>query len=112
MKLITKEIEKAFKKQGSTAEMSADEIKIVMKLFNPTGGQTWYIYEMEDDGDTMWCYANLGDPTFAECGTVSFNELKSFRGRFGLGIERDMHFDPLSMTLKQVQDKIESGGHV
>jgi len=111
MKILTKEVLDAFAKQGNTSEKSAKDIKIVLKLFNPTGAGTWYIYEKEDD-DIYWCFANLGDPECAECGTVSMSELMAFRGMFGLRIERDMHFKPLSMSLAEVIDKIKSGGHV
>ena len=111
MKIITKEIEEAFEKQGYTGDKSADEIKVVMKLFNPCGAGTWYIYEKIDD-DIYMCFANLGDPTFAECGSVSLSELMSLRLPFGLKIERDMYFKPLSMTLKEVMDKVESGVRV
>jgi hypothetical protein len=111
MKILTQEILNAFAKQGNTSEKSAKDIKIVLKLFNPTGAGTWYIYEKEDD-DIYWCFANLGDPECAECGTVSMSELMAFRGRFGLGIERDMHFKPLSISLAEVINIIKSGGHV
>jgi hypothetical protein len=83
----------------------------VMKLFNPTGAGTWYLYEKEDD-DIYWAFVNLGDIDNAECGTVSMTELMNFRGRFGLGIERDKFFEPLSMTLEEVRNIVESGGHV
>ena len=111
MKILTKEIEKAFQKQGDTSEKSASEIKIVLKLFNPTGAGTWYLYEKLDD-DIYMCFANLGDPEMAECGTVSMKELMAFRGRLGLGIERDMHFKPLSVTLATVINKTNFGGHI
>lgn len=111
MKIITKEIEAAFAKQGYTGNKSAKDIKIVMKLFNPTGAGTWYLYEREDE-DIYWGFVNLNDLEMAECGTVSMQELLAFRGRFGLGIERDMHFAPLSMSLQEVQDKVKSGQHV
>jgi hypothetical protein len=111
MKIITKAIEAAFAKQGKTSQKSMSEIKIVMKLFNPIGAGTWYIYEHIED-DIYMCFANLGDPMMAEMGTVSLDELMSLRLPMGLHIERDMHFDPLSRTLKDVYDKIKSGGHV
>ena len=111
MKILTKEVLDAFAKQGRTGNKSAKDIKIVMKLFNPTGAGTWYLYEKEDD-DIYWGFVNLGDIDCAECGTVSMNELMAFRGRFGLGIERDMHFKPLSMSLEEVRNIVESGGHV
>jgi hypothetical protein len=111
MKIITKAIEQAFQKQGDTSQKSAKDIKIVLKLFNPCGASTWYIYEKQNE-DIYWCFANLGDPEMAECGTVSMQELMSLRLPFGLTIERDMHFEPLSMTLQDVMDKVKSGGHV
>lgn len=111
MKLITKEVEKAFEKQGYTGNKSMEDIKIVMKLFNPSGAGTWYVYEKVDE-DIYWAFANLGDPQMAECGTVSMNELRAFKGHFGLGIERDRGFEPLSMSLKDVIDIVKSGGHV
>ena len=111
MKILTKEVLDAFTKQGRTGNKSAKDIKIVMKLFNPVGAGTWYLYEKEDD-DIYWGFVNLGDPEMSECGTVSMTELMNFRGRFGLGIERDMHFKPLSMSLEEVRNIVESGGHV
>lgn len=111
MKIITKAIEKAFEKQGDTSRKSMQDIKIVMKLFNPVGAGTWYIYEHIED-DIYMCFANLGDPVCAELGTVSLDELMSIKLPFGLSIERDMHFDPLSRTLQDVYDTVKAGGHV
>jgi hypothetical protein len=111
MKIITKEIEEAFAKQGCTGEMEAKDIKIVMKLFNPAGAGTWYLYEKEDE-DVYWAFVNLGDPQMAECGTVSMSELMSLRLPFGMHIERDKFFKPLSKTLQEVMDRVQSGGHV
>jgi hypothetical protein len=112
-KIITKEIEAAFKKQGDTSQMSAKDIKIVLKLFNPTGVGEWYIYdEIVDDNGLYMAFVNLGDPEMAECGYVSMQELMEFRGRFNLPLERDKFFKPLSMTLQEVMDKVKRGEHV
>lgn len=111
MKIITKEVEKAFEKQGDTSRLSAKDIKIVVKLFGG-GAFTWYLYEKLDE-DIYMGFVNLGDPEMAECGTVSMSELLSIKfPPFGLGIERDMHFEPLSITLEEVMDKVKSGQHV
>lgn len=113
MKLITKAIERAFEKQGDTSEMDMSQIKIVMKLFNPIGAGTWYIYDrVQGNEDIMWCFANLGDPINAELGTVSMSELQSLRLPLGLKIERDRSFEPLSMTLEYVYNRVKSGKHV
>ena len=111
MKIITKAVEAAFAKQGDTSNKSMAEIKIVMKLFNPQGSGTWYIYEHVED-DIYMAFVNLGDPICAECGTVSMSELMEYRGWLGLPLERDMHFDPLSITLKSVVETVKAGGHI
>jgi hypothetical protein len=112
MKLITKAIEAAFAKQGDTSQMEMSEIKIVMKLFNPWGAGTWYIYEHLED-DIYMAFVNLNDPMCAECGTISMTEIEEWKHPvFRLGIERDMHFEPLSITLKSVYETIKAGGHV
>lgn len=111
MKIITKPIENAFAKQGYTGNKSAKDIKIVMKLFDPNSAATWYVYEKEDD-DIYWAFVNLGNRLDAECGTISMQELLAYKGRLGLPIERDMYFEPLSISLQDVMDKIKNGGHV
>lgn len=111
MKIITKAIENAFTKQGYTGNKETKDIKIVMKLFGG-GACTWYLYEKLDN-DTYMAFVNLGDSQMAECGTVSMQELMSIKFKpFGLGIERDMHFEPLSRTLQDVINVVKSGGHV
>lgn len=64
----------------------------VVKLFNPYGASTWLLTEIEPDAqDIAWGLCDLG-MGFPEFGTVSLQELRSYRGPFGLGIERDRHF--------------------
>ena len=110
MKLLTKAIETAFIKQGDTSEKSSSEIKVICKFFNPTGAGTWWLYERDSQNpDIFWAFCNLGDPTFAECGTISLSELQNFKGRMGLGIERDLSFDIGEKTVQQVMDEVK--GH-
>lgn len=109
MKIMTKEVKKAFAKQGKTGNKSMKDIKIVLKLFGG-GAFSWYLYEKLDD-DIYMAFVNLGDPEMSECGTVSMRELMSLKFR-GLGIERDMYYKPLSRTLKDVMNTVKSGGHV
>jgi len=113
LKFMTKEIERAFDRQGDTSMKSAGDIKVIAKWFNPTGVGTWYCYEYDKEDNTMWCFANLGMPEFAECGKVSIDEMKSFKdSRLGVGIERDNFFPIGKYTLAEVRDKIKSGGHL
>lgn len=121
MKLFTKGIIDALAKQGDTRNMSAEDITVVAKFFNPVGAGSWYIYDyyrVEDGGEVredgtpeiFTAFANLNDPMCAECGDVSLAELEALRLPMGLGIERDIHFKP--MPLQEVIDKIKAGGHV
>jgi len=111
MKIITKAIEQAFEKQGDTSQKEMKDIKIVMKLFGG-GAFTWYLYEKLDE-DIYMAFVNLGDPEMAEMGTVSLSEIMSVKfPPFGLGVERDMYFEPLSRSLEDVYNTVKSGGHV
>lgn len=109
MKLITKEIEAAFKAQGDTSRKKHKDIKIICKLFNPMGAGTWCLYEDLGDGIYM-CFANLNDPLYAECGTVSLDELKHLQLPLGMSIERDQYFG--EHTLADVISKVKAGEHV
>lgn len=111
--LLPKEIYSELDKQGDLSLVSSDKIKVIAKLFNASGVGTWYIYDYEkEDPDTLWCFANLGMPEFAECGTVSLTELAEFEGMFGIGVERDKFFTPREYTLQEIIDKVKKGEHV
>ncbi len=66
----------------------------VVKFFNPAGAATWIASEFADDGDTLFGLADLGFGC-PELGYFSLREIRSVRLPFGLGIERDLYFDPL-----------------
>ena len=74
---------------------TSDEIDFhpVVKLFNPVGAATWLLTEIDPEDETVaWGLCDLG-MGFPEFGTVSLIELAEYRGRLGLGIERDRHFE-------------------
>ena len=64
-----------------------------LKLFNPCGAATWLFSELDEDGDTLFGLADLGFGT-PELGCSSLAELAAIRLRWGLRIERDLHFRP------------------
>jgi len=100
------EIEEASKKQGDTSELEMEQTKILFKLFNPVGAGTWYVYEIFEDGVAM-CFALLDEPMFAECGTISFDEMASLKLPFGLTIELDRSFPIGEKTLKEVYEEVK-----
>jgi hypothetical protein len=73
-----------------------EDFQPVVKLFNPVGAATWLLSELDEDGDTAFglCDLGLGEP---ELGYVSLEELASVTLRFGLYIERDIHFNARKM---------------
>ena len=95
MKLMTKAIRKklpplyAQEKQGMGAV-------VYVKFFDPCSQWTWYATEF--DGEDMFFGLVVGH--VAEFGYFSLSELKKFKNRFGLGIERDLYFTP--MTLREI----------
>jgi hypothetical protein len=90
MKLLTASIERKLRANSKLPDSRKADLKPVLKLFNPTGAATWLITELDADNILFGlCDLGLG---CAELGSVSLLELEQFRGRMGLGIERDRWF--------------------
>src|SRR6202167_4189488 len=68
------------------------DFKPVVKLFTPDAQCTWLLTELDPDDGLAFglCDLGLGCP---ELGYVSLIELQSVRGKLGLPIERDLHFE-------------------
>lgn len=83
------------------------DFRPVVKLFNSCGAATWLITEIDPNDETVaWGLCDLG-MGFPEFGTVSMTELGEYRGRFGLEIERDLHFKargPISAYIKAANE--------
>ena|SRR5438034_7619011 len=71
------------------------EIKAKVRLFNPTGIGTWWVCAFDPDTQIAWGVAELQT---REVGSFSMAELVAFRGGFGLPIERDLHYRPVSIA--------------
>jgi hypothetical protein len=91
MKLMTKTLERRFAKVGSQREEK--DPTIVAKFFNPTGAGTWYATEYDPHDRIFYGYVSIFGDWNDEWGSFSLQELEQYRGRFGLGIERDMYFE-------------------
>ena len=59
------------------------------KFFNPSGAGTWYATEYDPETKLFFGYVSIFGDHCDEWGSFSLKELEEFRGRFGLGIERD-----------------------
>ena len=105
MKLITKEIAKKLSPIGD----SSAENKPHLKLFNPAGSATWLISEFDGE-DLLFGLCDLG-LGFPEIGYVSLSELKSIKLPSGLGIERDLYWEP-TKSLGEYADDARAKGAI
>ena len=90
MELLTETQREQLLANGKNNEM--DHMPVA-KFFSPLGAATWLVSELSEDGDTLFCLADLGFGT-PEMGYQSLHEIASVRLPLGLGIERDIHFQP------------------
>lgn len=107
MQLITKELEALFKKYGSQEDKPLKDMVAVCKLFDPQGSGTWWLFNYDPETEIAFCYASIFGDHNDEFGDVSLAELKAYRGRFGLGIERDLSFEPTAAKdIREIQKSL------
>jgi Protein of unknown function (DUF2958) len=68
---------------------------VTVKLFNPGGIGTWYLAAYDPETRTAFGAADVHE---YEVGTIDMAELVTFRGRFGLPIERDLQWTPRRLS--------------
>ena len=90
MKLLTAKLIKHFAQVGSQANRK--DPLVIAKFFNPAGAGTWYATEFDPETRTFFGYVSIFGDWNDEWGSFSLDELENYRGRFGLGIERDRFF--------------------
>ena len=79
---------------------------VLAKYFHPLSNWTWYAYAYDPENRIFY---GLVDGFELEFGSFSLQEMEEVKVK-GLGIERDLHFEP--MKLSELQKKLESGKHV
>lgn len=92
MELFTKEIEKRAEEQCNLGSNLKNQ-NAVAKFFNPNGAGTWYLINKEKNSDYCWGICHIFE---WEIGSFLKSDLENFRGKFGLGIERDLHFEEVN----------------
>jgi hypothetical protein len=97
MKIFTKEIMRKLIKNNEGDKYGFDK-KPVVKLFNPTGIGTWYLYCLDEKTNIAYGVADLFEK---EYGVIDVDELLEYRHASGLGIERDMYWSA-DKTCKQI----------
>jgi hypothetical protein len=90
MRLMTAKLEKRFAKVGS--QENVKDPVIIAKFFNPTGAGTWWATEYDPIDKIIFGYASIFGDWNDEWGYSSLEELESYKGPFGIGIERDLYW--------------------
>lgn len=90
MQLINKILEKRFAQVGTQDGKGKDAI-VIAKYFNPTGAGNWYATEYEPINKIFFGFVSIFGDWNDEWGSFSLGELESFKGKMGLGIERDLY---------------------
>jgi len=116
MTLITKALTEQLLLNGRAQRAAMDQgaealdFKPVVKLFTSDAQCTWLLTELDPDGGLAFglCDLGLGEP---ELGYVSFAELSTVRGRLGLPIERDLHFEA-NKGISAYADEARTRGHI
>jgi len=77
---------------------------IYVKFFDPCSNWTWYATEF-DGVDTFFGLV-IGHES--ELGYFSLRELTEYKNSLGIGIERDIYFEPL--TIRELQSQLSQNG--
>ena len=91
--LIPQELQKTIPKLYETEEQT-DPIAHI-KLF--LDGWSWFITEISIDKDI--CFGYVISPFGSELGYISLEELASLIGSLGIGVERDISFQPTPLSV-------------
>jgi hypothetical protein len=116
MKLITDSLTEQLLANGRAQRAAMDkgddalDFKPVVKLFTPDAQCTWLLTELDPDGGLAFglCDLGLGCP---ELGYVSLAELATVRGKLGLPVECDRHFEA-EKTISACADEARVHGRI
>jgi len=101
MMLLTKMNRKRLPQLYSREKMG-DEAVAYVKFFTPWTSWSWFATEgqpvLDDNGNEIdFRFFGLVYGQEKELGYFTLNDLKSVKGPFGLGIERDRYFKPTAL---------------
>ena len=86
------------------------DFKPVVKLFTPDAQCTWLLTEIDESTDLAFGLSDLGLGC-PELGYISLTALRTVRGKLGLPVERDLHFDA-DKTISAYADDACTHGHI
>lgn len=90
MRLLDEALLKRFAQIGRQDHVS--DPLIIAEFFNPIGSGTWYATEYDPETRTFFGYTSIFGEHYGEWGYFSLDELESYKGTFGVGIERNRYW--------------------
>jgi Protein of unknown function (DUF2958) len=72
-----------------------DDAIVCVKLFDPCGSASWYVWEWDGQEEAFGYVTGLGHN---ELGLLSLRELSEAPGPLGIGIEIDTLFHPMALS--------------
>ena len=88
MRLLTKTLLKRFAKLG---EQDIQDPIIVAHFFDPCGSGDWYATAYSPEDNLIFGWAEIV-PGCGEWGYTSMDELQTYNGPLGIGVERDLYW--------------------
>ncbi|WP_414463347.1 DUF2958 domain-containing protein [Hyphomicrobium sp. DY-1] len=118
MKLFTKAVLDQLIKNGETqaavkGTSSEQDLWPVCKLFDPVRASTWLLTEIIPGTNSAVAFglADLGIG-FPEIGEIDLAEITAYKGRLGLGIERDIYWRPRGPLSRYHEAAVRAGNIV
>lgn len=112
--LITKAQKARLLKNGLAVrhgEADGGDLLPVVKLFTPDAQCTWLLTELDPDNhDMAFGLADLGLGLPELC-WIWLPEIRNLRGKLGLPVERDKHWEPAG-TIDQYADAARAAGNI
>jgi Protein of unknown function (DUF2958) len=109
MKLLPDDILRRLQAQDPEVlghELSQAEELVQAKFFTPDANWTWYAVSASPDPDTGDVqFFGLVDGLELEVGYFWLSEISKVRGKFGLPVERDLHWEPI--PLMRLMEELE-----
>ena len=107
--MLTKALENQLRKNAALPDDQKANLKPVVKFFTPDANATWLFTELDKD-NVFFGLCDLGmGPGCTELGYVDMAELYSIRGRMGLKVEREYHWQP-DRTLAEYAERARHSG--
>jgi hypothetical protein len=90
MSLLDEALLKRFAEVGKQEEKK--DPLVIAKFFNPGGSGTWYATEYDPEYNEFFGFVSILGGECDEWGYFSLDELQSYSGNYGQGIERDIYW--------------------